>query len=142
MNFNTMLSFETATKNKMHGRFILSLPVVSVLLLELVRIPGGKLMYWAIAGSLLVGLPWCLNLNLQVGDFFFITDCLKHLFVWWALWSTLLILFQSQGLSILCIREAGCYCFPSAPLLLSGVSETHSDLHSCEEALRTSALVM
>ncbi len=73
---------------------------------------------------------------------FFITDCLKHLFVGWALWSTLIIFFQSQGLSILCIREAGCYCFPLAQLLLNGVSETHSDWSSCEQALSTSALMM
>lgn len=51
--------------------FISSESVVSVLLPELVRIPGGKLMYWAIAGSLVVGLLWCLNLILQVGDFFY-----------------------------------------------------------------------
>jgi hypothetical protein len=82
------------------------------------------------------------QLDFAVWRLFFITDCLKHLFVGWALWSTLLIFFQSQGLSILCIREAGCYCFPLAQLLLNGVSETHSDWSSCEQALRTSALMM
>jgi hypothetical protein len=72
MNFNTMLSFETATKKRcVAGSFCLFRICSFSAVARTSEDTRWELMYWAIAGSLVVGLLWCLNLILQVGDFFY-----------------------------------------------------------------------